>query len=57
VHEGKHGILDDLDDMDSLFGTGEEDESEADGHSGEHDHKRGNGHDEHAGPQKDRDGK
>lgn len=57
MHEGKHGILDDLDDMDSLFGTGEEDESEADGHSGEHDHKRGNGHDEHAGPQKDRDGK
>jgi hypothetical protein len=28
MHEGKHGILDDMDDMDELFGNDEDDEEE-----------------------------
>jgi hypothetical protein len=28
MHEGKHGILDDMDDMDELFGNNEDDEEE-----------------------------
>ncbi len=48
MHEGKHGILDDLDDMDELFGDDEEETAEKekdphghnhDGHQPEHDQK------------------
>lgn len=28
MHEGKHGILDGLEDLDDLFGDGDEDEDE-----------------------------
>lgn len=30
MHEGKHGILDGLEDLDDLFGDGDEDEDEDD---------------------------
>ena len=30
MHEGKHGILDGLEDLDDLFGEGDEDEDEDD---------------------------
>ena len=30
MHEGKHGILDDLEDVESLFGDDEEEEKEDD---------------------------
>jgi len=46
MHEGKHGILDGLDDMDALFGNGEDD---ADGDTkkpdAHHDHNHDHGHD------------
>ncbi len=28
MHEGKHGIVDELEDLDDLFGDGDEDEDE-----------------------------
>lgn len=36
MHEGHHGILDDIEDMDDLFGIGEE-----------HDHHHSHSHDHH----------
>jgi hypothetical protein len=47
VHEGKHGILDDLNDLDDLFGGDQketdekenQDDPNHDGHQHEHDHK------------------
>lgn len=46
MHEGKHGILDDLDDMDKLFGTDEDDVHEHE-HDHEHDHEHNHHHDHH----------
>jgi hypothetical protein len=40
MHEGKHGILDGVDDMDDIFGTKDEHETEAG-----HDHAPGHTHD------------
>lgn len=41
MHEGKHGILDDVDDLDELFGDDEEeDEKEEDCSCGKHDHNK-----------------
>lgn len=46
MHEGKHGILDGVEDMDSLFGNEDEHDHEHD-HDHEHgDHKHDHSHDE-----------
>lgn len=57
MHEGKHGILDGLDDMDELFGNGEDDAdaNKADGqhdhdhHGHDHEHEQTHAHGEQAG--------
>ena len=38
MHEGKHGILDDVDDMDDLFGIQEKEEDKAGKKMRDHDH-------------------
>ncbi len=49
MHEGKHGILDDVDDMDDIFGTNEEEEEggKKDKHKHKHDHGDQDHHDNH----------
>lgn len=44
MHEGKHGILDDVDEIDDLFGSDEEGEEED---CDEHDHEHCHCHDHH----------
>lgn len=43
MHEGKHGILDGVDDIDSLFGV-EEEHEHADGHEHVDEHEHADGH-------------
>lgn len=47
MHEGKHGILDDVDDMDDIFGTDEEEEEGGQKDKHKHKHKHNHGDQDH----------
>lgn len=53
MHEGKHGILDDVDDMDALFGADEEECKDCKPGKPCEKHKHGHGHDHDHGHKHD----
>lgn len=45
MHEGKHGILDDVDDMDALYGKDKHDHDHDSEHDNDHEHNHDHDHD------------